>query len=175
MQKTEASSKWLIIILSVALPVIVGALYLAPKPDIEGNWLKSIPTFNAIVNGSVTLLLIAGRIAIARNDRNLHKKIMITACILSVVFLLAYVLYHSTTASTPYGGEGAIRYVYFTILLSHILLAASLAPLVLITLVRGLKERFDKHRRIARITFPIWLYVSITGVIVYLMIAPYYQ
>ena len=93
---------------------------------------------------------------------------------LSVTFLVMYVAYHMTSDSTPYGGQGFIRYVYFFILISHILLSIVIIPLVLISYVRALSQRFDKHRRIARITYPIWLYVAVTGVVVYLMISPYY-
>ena len=99
---------------------------------------------------------------------------MTTAIGLSVVFLIMYVAYHMTADSTKFGGEGFVRYVYFFLLISHILLSIAVIPLVLITYVRALAERFDRHKKIARITFPIWLYVAVTGVIVYLMISPYY-
>lgn len=93
---------------------------------------------------------------------------------LSVAFLAMYVAYHMTSESTKFGGEGAVKYIYLFILLSHILLSIAIIPLVLVTYVKALAQRFDKHKRIAKITFPIWLYVAVTGVIVYLMISPYY-
>jgi len=92
----------------------------------------------------------------------------------SIAFLFMYIAYHATTASTPYGGEGVLRYIYLFILITHILLSIVVIPLVLISFVRALSERFDKHRKIARIAYPIWLYVAVSGVLVYLMISPYY-
>jgi putative membrane protein len=118
--------------------------------------------------------LITAFIAIRKRNIKLHRNLMLTALGLSLLFLLSYVTYHSLTESTPYGGEGALRTLYFVILISHILLAIAIVPLVLITFVQALAERFDKHKKIARITLPIWLYVTITGVIVYWMIEPYY-
>ena len=99
---------------------------------------------------------------------------MLTAFALSALFLISYVIYHSLAEETHFGGEGVIRYIYFFILITHIILAAAIVPLVLITLVRGLSNKFDKHRKIARWTFPLWLYVAVTGVVVYLMLRPYY-
>jgi len=99
---------------------------------------------------------------------------MLSAFFLSALFLISYVIYHSATESTSFGGAGLIRTVYFFILITHIVLAAAILPLILITMSRALSSRFDRHRKIARITFPLWLYVSVTGVVVYLMIAPYY-
>jgi len=105
----------------------------------------------------------------------LHQNLMKSAIGCSLLFLVMYIAYHMTTPSTKFGGEGAIKYAYFFILLTHILLSIAIIPLVLVTYVRALAQRFDKHRKIARITFPLWLYVAITGVVVYLMISPYYQ
>ena len=129
---------------------------------------------NASINGTATVVLIAGFLAIRNGKIQLHKRLMSLAILLSVLFLVSYVAYHLTTVSTPFGGEGAIKSLYFFILISHILLSAAIVPLVLITYVRALSQRFDKHRKIARITLPIWLYVTITGVVVYFMISPYY-
>jgi len=164
----------LIVALSIVIPGLVALLYLGPKLTIEGFDPGILPPINAGINSLTTLVLIAGLVAIKNKNVELHRRLMFTALILSTLFLVFYVLYHSLSDSTPFGGEGAIRYVYFTILLSHILLAIAIVPLVLITVVRALSEKFDKHRKIAKITFPLWLYVSITGVIVYFMIAPYY-
>jgi len=133
-----------------------------------------LPPVYATLNGFTALFLIAGVISIKNKKVQIHRKLMTSAIVLSALFLVLYVVYHSTSDSTPFGGEGWMRPVYFTLLISHILLSITIIPLVLITYVRALAERFDKHRKIARITFPIWLYVAISGVVVYLMISPYY-
>ena len=164
----------LIAILSVVLVGAVAFLYVGPSFAVEGFDYSILPPINAAINGLTTILLIAGFMAIKNGNIVRHKQLMTTALVFSVLFLLSYVAYHSGSESTPYGGEGFIRGVYFFILISHILLAIAITPLVLITLVRAWSERFDKHRKIAKITLPLWLYVSITGVIVYFMIAPYY-
>ena len=170
--KAENPYKSLIILISIVLPVAVAVLYVLPKT--ETNLFSFLPLLNAIINGTTFLILIAALVAIKNKNIVLHKRLMWTALILSVVFLLSYVLYHATTPSTSYGGEGTIKYIYFFILFTHILLSAIVVPLVLLTLVRALAEKFDQHRKIAKITLPIWLYVTLTGVLVYLMISPYY-
>ncbi|WP_431293904.1 DUF420 domain-containing protein [Pedobacter sp. P26] len=113
--------------------------------------------------------------AIKNGKIQLHQNLMKTAIGCSLLFLVMYIAYHMTTPSTKFGGDGVIKHAYFFILLTHILLSIAIIPLVLVTYVRALAERFDRHRKIARITFPLWLYVAITGVVVYLMISPYYQ
>jgi putative membrane protein len=112
--------------------------------------------------------------AIKNGNRKLHELLMKIAIGCSLIFLVLYIVYHMTTDSTPYGGTGALKYVYFFILISHITLSIATIPLVLISYVRALAEKFDRHKKIAKITFPIWLYVAVTGVLVYLMISPYY-
>jgi putative membrane protein len=164
----------LIIAASILIPVVVAILFFAPKIDLGIN-IGFLPKFNAIINGSTSVLLILGFIAIRNKNIKLHRRLMTSAILLSIIFLLSYVTYHAASESTKFGGEGAIKSIYYFILLSHILLAIAIVPLVLITFVRALSEKFDKHRRIARYTLPLWLYVTITGVIVYLMISPYYQ
>lgn len=164
----------LIIIISIALPLVVALLYLIPKNPELGKELDFLPGLNAIINATTTFVLIAAFAAIRKKNIILHKRLMLTALGLSLLFLASYVLYHSTHESTSFGGEGVVKYIYYFTLISHILLAAVIAPLVLITLVRALSKKFDKHKKIARWTLPIWLYVTITGVIVYLMIRPYY-
>lgn len=171
---SSAKFKNLIIIVSIAIPIVVAVLYLLPKNFEVGEEVYFLPKLNAIINGLTSLVLIFGFIAIRNRNIVLHKRLMTSALVLSVIFLLSYVTYHSLTESTSFGGEGAIKSIYLFILLSHILLAIAIVPLVLITFSRALSERFDKHKKIARITLPIWLYVTITGVIVYLMISPYY-
>lgn len=170
--KSENPYKSLIVFISIVLPVAVAVLYVLPKT--ETTLFSFLPLLNAIINGTTFLILIAALVAIKNKNIVLHKRLMWTALVLSVVFLLSYVLYHATTPSTSFGGEGTIKYIYFFILLTHILLSAVVVPLVLLTLVRALSEKFDQHRKIAKITLPIWLYVTLTGVLVYLMISPYY-
>lgn len=170
--KSKNPYQSLIVFLSILVPVAVAVLYVLPKT--ETTLFSFLPLLNAIINGTTFLILIAALIAIKNKNIVLHKRLMWTALVLSVVFLLSYVLYHATTPSTSFGGEGTIKYIYFFILLTHILLSAVVVPLVLLTLVRALAEKFDQHRKIAKITLPIWLYVTLTGVLVYLMISPYY-
>jgi uncharacterized membrane protein YozB (DUF420 family) len=132
--------------------------------------LRDLPTVNASLNALCTGLLIYGYMLIRQGKREEHKRVMLAAFGVSIVFLICYLVYHYNVGSVPYQGQGLMRTVYFTILISHVVLAAIVPVLALITLWRAFQERFDKHRKIAKITFPIWLYVSITGVIVYLML-----
>ena len=128
------------------------------------------PKINATLNGTSAVLLVAGRVLIARGKMAAHRAVMLTAVATSSVFLISYLCYHYHVGSVHFRGTGWSRPVYFTILISHTILAAVIVPMVIITLVRGLREQFDRHRAIARWTFPLWLYVSITGVVVYLML-----
>jgi putative membrane protein len=166
----------LIIVLSVAIPVVVAILFSFKLKDfgINVDPLSFLPPIYAAINGFTAVLLVAGVLAIKNGKRRLHEIFMQTAIACSVIFLVMYVAYHMTSDSTPFGGVGAIRYVYFFILISHIILSIAVIPLVLFTYVKALAERFDKHKKLAKITFPIWLYVAVTGVVVYVMIAPYY-
>ncbi len=173
--KEKKYKKW-IITLSIIIPAAVAMLFGVKLKDygIDVEPLSFLPPIYATINGITALVLIAAVFQIKKGNRKTHERLMKFAISLSVLFLVMYVAYHMTSDSTPYGGEGSIRYLYFFILISHILLSIGVIPLVLITYVRALSERFDKHKKIAKITFPIWLYVAITGVIVYLMISPYY-
>jgi len=163
----------LIIAASIIIPVAVAILFFMPKIDI-GSKLTVLPLFNAIINGSTAIILVLALKAIKAKNIELHRKLMTSAIGLSVLFLLSYITYHATSDSTPFGGEGIIKSIYYFILISHILLSVIVVPLVLISYVRALSERFDKHRKIAKITWPIWLYVTVTGVLVYILISPYY-
>ncbi len=167
--------KW-IIILSIAIPIVVAILFKIKLKDFGFNVepLSFLPPIYATINGITAVLLITAVIAIKNGKRKLHENLMKTAIACSVAFLGMYVAYHMTADSSKFGGEGLIKYLYFFILFTHIILSIALIPMVLITYVRALANRFDKHKKLARITFPIWLYVAITGVIVYLMISPYY-
>jgi uncharacterized membrane protein YozB (DUF420 family) len=132
--------------------------------------LSDLPALNATLNATSAVLLMSGYAFIRRGYVRRHRAAMISACIVSALFLTSYVIYHANIGSKPFQGQGPIRLVYFTILLTHVLLAVAVPPLALITLSRGLRARFDRHVAIARWTFPIWMYVSVTGVIVYLML-----
>jgi len=165
-----------IVLVSVLIPVVVALLFSVKLKDFGYNVqpLSFLPPIYATINGITAVVLVAGVLAIKNGKRKLHERLMTTAIALSVAFLVMYVAYHMTTDSTKFGGEGSIKMVYFFILISHIILSIAVIPLVLITYVRALAERFDRHKKIAKITFPIWLYVAVTGVVVYLMISPYY-
>jgi putative membrane protein len=165
-----------IVAVSIIIPVVVAILFGVKLKDFGYNVepLSFLPPIYATTNGITAIVLVWAVIAIKNGKRKLHERLMTFAISLSVAFLVMYVAYHMTSDSTKFGGEGIIRYVYFFILITHILLSIAIIPLVLITYVRALAENFDRHRKIAKITFPLWLYVAVTGVVVYLMISPYY-
>lgn len=166
----------LIIAVSIIIPVVVAILFGVKLKDFGFNVepLSFLPPIYATTNGITAVVLVWAVLAIKKGNQKLHERLMTFAIALSVAFLVMYVAYHMTSDSTKYGGEGALRYVYFFILVTHILLSIAIIPLVLITYARALAKRFDRHRKIAKITFPLWLYVAVTGVVVYLMISPYY-
>ncbi|CAN1573634.1 COG2322 Predicted membrane protein [Flavobacteriaceae bacterium] len=168
-------NKW-IVLLSIVIPVAVAVLFKVKLKDFgfDVTPLSFLPPIYATVNGITALLLIAAVMSIKKGNKKRHELLMKLAIGCSVAFLVMYVAYHMTADSTKFGGEGILKYVYFFILITHIVLSIAVIPLVLITYVRALSNKFDKHKKIAKITFPIWLYVAVTGVIVYLMIAPYY-
>lgn len=171
--KDEKKIKVWITILSIAIPVVVALLFGYKIPNAEP--LSFLPPIYAAINGVTAVLLVLAVIAIKNGKRKLHQNLMTSCIALSVLFLVMYVAYHMTSESTPYGGEGAIRYIYFFILVSHIVLSIAIIPLVLITYSKTYLGDFEAHRMWAKYTFPIWLYVAVTGVVVYLMISPYYM
>lgn len=173
MEKSKQTTPYrgLIIALSVIIPLAVAALF---RVKIDGYDFTFLPPIYASINGITAVLLILALRAIKQGNRALHERLMKICLFLGASFLLMYVLYHMTTDSTPFGGSGWIKGVYFFILISHIVLSVAVVPLVLISFVRALSSQFDRHRKLAKITFPIWLYVAISGVVVYLMISPYY-
>ncbi len=132
--------------------------------------VHDLPLLNAILNGSSALCLLGGFYFIRRHEFRSHRACMIAALVCSTIFLTSYLIYHANVGSVPFPGVGGVRALYFAILISHTLLAAAVPPLAIITLVRALRARFGKHRSIARWTLPIWLYVSVTGVVIYLML-----
>ena len=174
LQATEAEkkyNKW-IWILSITIPVVVAVLFGVKIPNVDP--LSFLPPIYATINGVTAVLLLVALWAIKNGKRTLHEGLMKTAIVCSAIFLIMYVAYHMTSDSTKFGGEGGIKYVYYVILLTHILLSIVVIPFVLITYVRALAQSFERHKKIARITFPLWLYVAVSGVVVYLMISPYY-
>lgn len=165
-----------IVFVSILIPVVVAILFGIKLKDFGINVepLSFLPPIYATINGITAIVLIVAVWAIKNGNRKLHQRLMTFAIALSLAFLVMYVAYHMTSDSTQFGGQGLIRGIYFFILISHILLSIAVIPLVLISYVRALATKFEQHKKIAKITFPIWLYVAVTGVIVYLMIAPYY-
>jgi putative membrane protein len=172
----ELKYRMWIIAISIIIPIAVAILFQIKLKDFGLNVesLTFLPPIYATINGFTAVILIAAVIAIKNGKKKLHENLMKTAIACSLAFLGMYIAYHMTSDSTKFGGEGTIKIVYFVILITHIILSIAIIPMVLVTYVRALAQRFDKHKKLARITFPIWLYVAVTGVIVYLMIAPYY-
>ncbi len=171
----EKTLSTVIYALSAVIIIAVAVLIYFPQAFVAGNFnVSMLPKFHAFLNACCSMLLIGSFIAVRQKKYQLHKQLNITTFIFSTIFLVSYVVYHSQAPATPFGGQGWIRPVYFFILITHIVLAAVILPLALFTIVRAWRGEFAKHRTIARITLPLWLYVTTTGVIVYLMIAPYY-
>ncbi len=186
----EKRFKGSIVFVSILIPIVVAILFSIKLKDfgIEIEPLSFLPPIYAGINALTAILLVLGVIAIKNGNREKHQKLMTAAIACSVLFLVMYVAYHLSADSTKYGDTnhdgivseaelaeaGIMRLIYFVILITHILLSIIIIPLVLFTYVRALAERFDRHKKLAKITFPIWLYVAITGVIVYIMISPYY-
>lgn len=186
--KNDLKAKWLIGIFSVVVFLVVVSLSkIQVKIDL-GFDIHIFALINSIINGTVSILLIAALVVVKQKKFELHKKIMLTALTLSVVFLVSYILHHILAGDTKFGDTnhnmileedeinavGAIRYIYYGLLLTHIFLAAIILPFILWTAYRGLTSEFSLHKKIARISWPLWLYVSITGVLVYIFISPYY-
>ena len=156
------------------LVVILNKRILNPPTEFPA-FIYKLPMLHAIINGTCAVLLILSLRAIKGGNVAKHKLLNITAFCLSAVFLLSYVTYHFFVPETSYGGEGAMKYVYYTILISHIFLSAIVLPMILLAFWYALNNNIAKHRKIVRFTYPIWLYVAVTGVLVYLLISPYYS
>ena len=173
-QKNDKLARVLIYIVSAMVFIAVVILsQIELKVDLGFN-VHIFATINAVINSIVAILLVAALIAVKKSNFLLHKNLMLTAIVLSTLFLVSYIAHHLLTGDTKYGGQGSIRFFYFFILITHIFLAAVILPFILFTAYRGLIAEWPGHKKIARITWPIWFYVSVTGVIVYLMISPYY-
>jgi len=161
--------------LSIIVPIVVLVLMkMETRYNLLGMDVGSFPFFHAVINGCTALLLIAGYFFIKIGERKKHRNVMITAFTLSCIFLVSYVISKISNDPVPFGGEGIIRPIYFFILISHIVLSAIIVPLVLFTMYRGLTGQYAKHRKVAKWTFPIWLYIAVTGVLVYVLMLPYY-
>lgn len=169
-KETKRYSKW-IIALSVIIPIAVAGLFFV---KVDGYDFSFLPPIYASINGATALLLILALIAIKKGNVSLHRTLMTTALFFSAAFLVLYVAYHITSDTTRFGGEGWVKGVYLFILASHILLSIIIIPLVLYTYLRGWLGQYHEHKKLARYTWPMWFYVAVTGVVVYLMIAPYY-
>lgn len=169
--KNQKLNSILITTLSIIIPLVVALLFTF---KIDYQLPIFLPPIYATINAITAVLLIAAVIQIKKGNITLHEKLIKTAIGCSLAFLVMYVLHHMTTETTKFGGEGVIKYVYLFILTTHILLSIIVIPFVLTTFVRGINREDEKHRKIAKITFPLWLYVAITGVVVYVMINPYY-
>ncbi|GAB3537530.1 DUF420 domain-containing protein [Pontibacter brevis] len=165
----------LIAVLSVVIPVVVAALFYMPKDGNSSVDVSYLPAFHAILNSLTAIALVIGYVSIKRQNMKNHRAAMLAAFGLSSIFLVSYVTYHFLGQHTVYGGEGALKYIYYFILLTHIVLAVVIVPLVLLSVYFGITNQLARHRRVSRWTFPIWLYVAVTGVLVYLLISPYYS
>lgn len=166
--------RWISVI-AVIVPVLVAILLFMPsKIDIASNWVYFLPHLNAVINSAATVALIAGVIFIKKGNIEYHRAAMTAAFGLGAIFLVSYVVYHATAESTTFGGEGWIRPVYYFILITHIVFAAVALFPILLAYYYGYTDQRAKHKKVVKFAFPIWLYVTVTGVIVYLMISPYY-
>jgi len=176
MTEEEKKYKGWIWTLSIVIPVAVAALFgiNLRKLGYDVEPLSFLPPIYASINGLTAILLFWAVAAIKKGNAKLHENLIKVCMVCSSLFLVMYVAYHMTSDSTPYGGEGSIRYVYFFILITHIVLSVIIIPFVLFTFVRGIAGAYERHKKLARITYPMWLYVAVTGVVVYVMISPYY-
>lgn len=175
MLQNEAKVKNWIIAISIIIPVAVAVLLFMPqKVDVGAEWVYFLPHLNAVINTAASLALILGLIFVKNKKYNYHGATMSIAFGLGAIFLVSYVVYHGAAESTSFGGEGAIRSVYYFLLITHIVLAAVALFPILFAYYYGYTDQRDKHRKVVKFAYPIWLYVSVTGVIVYLMISPYY-
>ena len=177
MKKRDSIFVPIIISLSVIIPIAVAFLILFPNVfhiASENYDFSSLPFFHAVLNGSTAILIFTGFVLIKNKKTELHKVIMLSAFSLSSIFLVSYVISKITNEPVPFGGEGMIRDIYFFILISHILLSIPVLPLALFSIYRAMTGEIEKHKSIVKWTFPIWMYVSVTGVLVYLLMHPYY-
>ncbi len=174
LNKNNRKAKLLIYLVSALVFITIVILGRVQVPTSGSFDIHIFARINAIINSAVSILLIAALVAVKRQKYKLHRNIMLTAIVLSSLFLVSYIFHHLFAGDTSFGGQGTIRYVYYSVLITHILLAAVILPFILFTAYRGMIAEWPGHRRLARITWPVWLYVSVSGVLVYLLISPYY-
>ena len=148
---------------------------LFPDRALIPSWVFVLPVLNALLNGTCSVLLIASLYFIKRKQIEIHKRLNVGAFIVSSLFLVSYIIFHATGIKTVYGGQGVLKVIYYLVLITHIILAAVVLPLVLLSFQKGFQMRVESHKKLVRWTFPVWLYVTVSGVIVYLMISPYYS
>ena len=174
-KKNDKKARGLIIAVSVIVFITITVLSRV-KLEVELGFDEHLfAKINAAINSTVSVLLLAGFITVRNRNYLLHKRIMITAIILSCLFLVSYICHHLFTGETKFGGTGTVRYVYYFILGTHIVLAGIILPFILFTAYRSMIGEYARHKKLARITWPIWFYVAVTGVVVYFMISPYYN
>lgn len=157
----------------VAFVFLIWLIYFKTTPDEIQDWVRLLPALNATLNSISTVLLIAGFLQIKKRDFDKHMKFMLGAFITSTLFLVSYVIYHNFIGHTPFPGQGFIRPVYFFILITHIVLSAAVVPLILTSFYFAFSGNFKSHRKISKLTFPIWLYVSVTGVMIFFILNAY--
>jgi putative membrane protein len=168
-------SRSVVKIVAVAIPLAVAVMLgIRVKFDL-GPWTKVLPHINAVINSLTAILLVLGLVAIKQQKREVHRKIMTSAFCLGALFLVSYILYHFTNESAHFGGTGVIKLLYYFLLISHILFSGIVVYFVLMAMYHALNEDFESHKNVVKWAYPIWMYVSVTGVLVYLMISPYYQ
>ncbi len=175
-KKNDRQARILIGVFSFVVFAVIVALGRLPKIDADLGFDPHVfAAANAVINSVVAILLIAAYVAVRRGRYLRHKRLMFAAMYLSIAFLVSYIAHHLLAGDTKFGGEGAIRYIYYILLATHIILAAVILPFILFTAYRGLTGEYEKHKKLSRYTWPLWLYVAISGPLVYLMISPYYQ
>lgn len=167
------------IVMALSIVVFVAVIVLnkkiLPVPEVIPSFVYKLPKLNALINGTCSLLLLLSLYFIKQKNIEMHKKLNIITFCLSAVFLLSYITYHWMAKETTFPADNSLRPVYLTILISHIILAALVLPLILLSFHKGFQNQVEKHKKLVRFAFPIWLYVTVTGVVVYLMISPYYS
>lgn len=174
-QKNDKKANWLIGIFSfVVFAVVVSLGRIHLKLDL-GFDVHIFAKINAFINSLIAILLVAALVAVKNKKIYLHRRLMLASLVLSILFLVSYIAHHLLAGETKFGGEGVIKTIYYFILITHIFLAAVILPFILFTAYRGLTAEFDKHKKLAKLTWPLWFYVAVTGPVVYYLISPYYQ
>jgi putative membrane protein len=167
----EQKYKKLVIVLSIVIPLAVAVLF---NIELKGYDFSFLPPIYSIINTVVAILLVLAVISIKKGNKTRHRLFVRFAILGSVLFLVGYILYHATAGDTKYGGEGIVKYNYFFILITHIILSIAVIPMVMLTYLKGWANNIESHKKLAKYTFPLWLYVAVTGPVIYLMISPYY-